>query len=117
MAQARASPTRGTDIDGTRRQPSLGTILVVDDDRDTADITAALLQSMGLAVMAAYSARDGLDRLDESPDICLVVSDVRCRGGRLRFHPAWSGIDSLRCPPCSRPVFPLPTKTWSRVAY
>jgi DNA-binding NtrC family response regulator len=30
--------------------------------------------------MAAYSARDGLDRLDESPDICLVVSDVRMPG-------------------------------------
>jgi two-component system, NtrC family, sensor kinase len=75
-----ASPLPGTDIDGTRRQPSLGTILVVDDDRDTADMTAALLQSMGLAVMAAYSAGDGLDRLDESPDICLVVSDVRMPG-------------------------------------
>jgi two-component system NtrC family sensor kinase len=75
-----ASLLPGTDIDGTRRQPSLGTILVVDDDRDTADITAALLQSMGLAVMAVYSARDGLDRLDESPDICLVLSDVRMPG-------------------------------------
>jgi CheY-like chemotaxis protein len=73
-------PLPGADIDEPRRQASLGTILVVDDDRDTADITAALLQSMGLAVTAAYSARDGLDLLDESPDICLVVSDVRMPG-------------------------------------
>ena len=77
----RGAPLRaGTDIDATRREPSLGTILVVDDDRDTADTTAALLESMGLRVTAAYSARDGLDLLDEYPDICLVVSDVRMPG-------------------------------------
>lgn len=75
-----APPIPGTDADASRRRASPGTILVVDDDRDAADTTAALLQTMGLAVMAAYSARDGLDRLDECPDICLVVSDVRMPG-------------------------------------
>jgi two-component system NtrC family sensor kinase len=57
-----------------------GTILVVDDDRDAADTTAAQLEAIGLTVIADYSADDGLDRLDERPDICLVVSHVRMPG-------------------------------------
>jgi DNA-binding NtrC family response regulator len=55
-------------------------ILVVDDDRDAADIVAALLEAMGMEVMSAYSARDGLDRLDECPGVSLVISDVRMPG-------------------------------------
>ena len=60
--------------------PKAGIILVVDDNQDAADTTAALLETIGLSVMAAYSAREGLDRLDERTDICLVVSDVRMPG-------------------------------------
>jgi CheY-like chemotaxis protein len=59
---------------------STGSLLVVDDDRDSADTTAALLKALGLSVVVAYSARDGLDRLDDCPDIRLVVSDVRMPG-------------------------------------
>jgi CheY-like chemotaxis protein len=57
-----------------------GTILVVDDNRDAADTTAVLLEEMGLVAMPAYSAREGLDRLDECPDVCLVISDIRMPG-------------------------------------
>jgi len=59
---------------------SPGTILVVDDNRDAADTTAVLLEEMGLVAMPAYSAREGLDRLDECPDVCLVISDIRMPG-------------------------------------
>jgi CheY-like chemotaxis protein len=62
------------------RNVNLGPILVVDDDRDAADTTSALLEAMGLAVITVYSARDGLDRLDERADVCLVVSDIRMPG-------------------------------------
>lgn len=78
--ERKASSLPGTNINETREHAGPGTILVVDDDRDAADTTAALLESMGLAVTAAYSAREGLDRLDESENICLVVSDVRMPG-------------------------------------
>ena len=64
------------------------TILVVDDDRDAADTIAVLLEATGMAVLSAYSARDGLDRLDECPDICLVISDIRM--------PGVDGFDFLR---------------------
>ncbi|MEO8676396.1 MAG: response regulator [Casimicrobiaceae bacterium] len=55
-------------------------ILVVDDDRDAADTVAALLEAMGVSVFPAYSARDGLDFLDECGDVRLVISDVRMPG-------------------------------------
>ena len=66
--------------DKDNRNGNLGPILVVDDDRDAADTTSALLESMGLAVITVYSARDGLDRLDERADVSLVVSDIRMPG-------------------------------------
>ena len=55
-------------------------ILVVDDDRDVAETVAALLEAMGMSVMPAYSAHDGLALLDERPDVRLVISDVRMAG-------------------------------------
>jgi CheY-like chemotaxis protein len=54
-----------------------GTILVVDDDRDGANTTAALLETIGFTVLPAYSAREGLDRLDQCSTINLVISDIR----------------------------------------
>jgi two-component system NtrC family sensor kinase len=67
-------------VDGADRAAGVGAILVVDDDRDAADTTALLLESMGLAVVTAYSAREGLDCLDERSDVRLLVSDVRMPG-------------------------------------
>jgi DNA-binding NtrC family response regulator len=64
------------------------TILVVDDDRDAADTIAVLLESTGMSVLSASSAREGLDRLDERPDVCLVISDIRM--------PGVDGFDFLR---------------------
>lgn len=68
--------------------PGPRTILVVDDDHDAADTIAVLLETTGMAVATAYSAREGLDRLDERPDICLVISDIRM--------PGLDGFDFLR---------------------
>ena len=66
--------------DKDNRNADLGPILVVDDDRDAADTTSALLELVDLAVITVYSARDGLDRLDERADVSLVVSDIRMPG-------------------------------------
>jgi DNA-binding NtrC family response regulator len=64
------------------------TILIVDDDRDAADTIAVLLEESGMSVLPVYSAREGLDRLDECPDIGLVLSDIRM--------PGVDGFDFLR---------------------
>jgi len=74
------APALPSSFAGSGLLADAGTILVVDDDRDAADTTAALLETIGASVKAAYSARDGLDLLDEHPDICLVVSDIRMPG-------------------------------------
>ncbi len=64
----------------SNRSTQRRTILVVDDNRDAADTTAVLLEEMGLEALPAYSAREGLDYLDEREDVCLVISDIRMPG-------------------------------------
>jgi DNA-binding NtrC family response regulator len=64
----------------SNRSTQRRTILVVDDNRDAADTTAVLLEEMGLEALPAYSAREGLDYLDERKDVCLVISDIRMPG-------------------------------------
>jgi DNA-binding NtrC family response regulator len=68
--------------------PGPRTFLVVDDDHTCRDTIAVLLETTGMTVATAYSAREGLDRLDERPDICLVISDIRM--------PGVDGFDFLR---------------------
>ena len=53
------------------------TVLVADDERDTVDTTAIMLEECGYAVLRAYSAREALLSLDDHPEIALLVSDIR----------------------------------------
>jgi CheY-like chemotaxis protein len=64
------------------------TILVVDDNRDTALSTAKVLEALGHAALPAFSAREAVDLLDETPTIRLVLSDIRM--------PDIDGFDLLR---------------------
>ena len=82
------SPNSDAPVATASRSPRPPTILVVDDDRDTADTIALLLEATGMAVLPTYSAGEGLDRLDECPEICLVISDIRM--------PGVDGFDFLR---------------------
>jgi CheY-like chemotaxis protein len=52
-------------------------VLVVDDNRDSVEGVAMLLESSGHPVVRAYSASEALNLLDENPAISLVLSDVR----------------------------------------
>ena len=56
-------------------QPTLSRVLVADDDRDTADTTADLLQLEGYAVRVAY---DGLQAVEAARafDPHLVILDI-----------------------------------------
>lgn len=60
------------------------TVLVVDDDRKTADLYADFLD--GYAVSTAYSGEEALDRLDETIDVVLLD----------RLMPAVSGDEVLQ---------------------
>jgi DNA-binding response OmpR family regulator len=64
------------------------TVLVADDERDTVDTTAIMLEECGYAVLRAYSAREALLSLDDHPEIALLVSDIRM--------PEVDGFDLLR---------------------
>jgi len=55
-------------------------VLVVDDERDLADLTEALLGAYGLEVKVAYCAADALLILESDPAIDAVFSDVTMPG-------------------------------------
>ena len=52
-------------------------VLVVDDNRDSVEGVAMLLEMSGHPVVRAYSAPEALNLLDEHPSIGLVLSDVK----------------------------------------
>ena len=58
-------------------QGSDASVLVVDDNRDTVEGVAMLLESFGHRVLRAYSAPEALNLLDDAPMVRLVLSDVK----------------------------------------
>ncbi|MET0983759.1 MAG: response regulator [Telluria sp.] len=55
-------------------------VLVVDDERDLADLAQALLCGHGIEARVAYCAREALQILETDPDIDAVFSDVMMPG-------------------------------------
>lgn len=55
-------------------------VLVVDDERDLADLAGALLASHGFEVRVAYSAAQALGLLGTEPDIDALFSDIMMPG-------------------------------------
>lgn len=63
-------------------------ILVVDDDAMAGEMTAAVLEDAGHAILLAENGMDAIEKLEAEPDIALVVSDMNM--------PLVSGIDLFR---------------------
>lgn len=63
-------------------------ILVVDDDAMAAELTGAVLEGLGHAVVLAQDGVDGADQLNAHPDVALIISDMNM--------PMVSGIDLFR---------------------
>jgi CheY-like chemotaxis protein len=57
-----------------------GRVLVVDDERDLADLAAALLSSRGIETLVAYGPSEALRILANDPGIDAVFSDVMMPG-------------------------------------
>jgi two-component system, NtrC family, sensor kinase len=72
-----------------RRERSGGTVLLVEDNRDVADVTAAMLRHLGYAAIAVASAAQALERLESGLAIDLVLTDIVMPGGM-------SGVDLAR---------------------
>jgi CheY-like chemotaxis protein len=56
--------------------PGHGTILVVEDNPEVAEVTASLLEQLGYRSLRADNATDALNRLQQADDIILVFSDI-----------------------------------------
>jgi PAS domain S-box-containing protein len=53
-----------------------GTILMVEDNPEVADVTASLLEQLGYRVLRANNATDALNRLQRGYKIAMVFSDI-----------------------------------------
>ena len=56
--------------------PGQGTILVVEDNAEVADVTASLVEQLGYQTLRAENATEALNRLQRGDKIDLVFSDV-----------------------------------------
>lgn len=71
------------------RHPDSGTVLIVEDEVDVADVAAAMLQECGFAVRVAYRSQLALELLGRGEHFDLVFSDILMRDGM-------NGIDLAR---------------------
>lgn len=51
-------------------------ILVVDDDSLACEMTAAVVESVGYDVLSAENAIEAMEKLADTPDIAMVISDM-----------------------------------------
>jgi two-component system, NtrC family, sensor kinase len=63
----------------TKVAPAAGTVLLVEDNAEVAEVTKAYLEQLGYQVRHAASAQAGLDQLAD--DVDLVFSDILMPGG------------------------------------
>ncbi|MPZ41012.1 MAG: PAS domain-containing protein [Rhizobiales bacterium] len=63
-----------------------GTILVVEDSSDVADVTAMLLRQIGYRVLRAGNAIEALERIEGGERIDLVFSDIVMPSGMNGIH-------------------------------
>lgn len=51
-------------------------ILVIDDDRDSREVLSELLRAQGYTTLEASNGAEGLKRLDEAPELSLILLDL-----------------------------------------
>jgi len=56
------------------------TVLLVDDDNDVRETSADMLEELGYRVMQAANGHEALDKLEENPDLEVMVTDIRMPG-------------------------------------
>jgi len=74
-AQTEVPAEPGTSA-STGRQNVQGTVLVVEDSRDVADVTSALLEQLGYRVVRAENAAEALRHLQQGIEFSLLFSDI-----------------------------------------
>jgi signal transduction histidine kinase/CheY-like chemotaxis protein len=82
------------------RSTTAARILLVEDDREVAQVTAELLRDLGCDPIEAHDAGAALAAVDRDPTIALVLSDIVLTGGI-------SGLDLARRLRAQRPELPV----------
>jgi CheY-like chemotaxis protein len=82
--------------DAPERERVQGTVLVVEDSRDVADVTSALLEQLGYRVVRAENAAEALRHLQQGIEFNLLFSDIVMPGT----------MDGLRLAEVCREQFP-----------
>ena len=57
------------------------TILLVEDNPDVGEAIQIVLDSLGYTVVTAEDGREALAKLDDSPDVALLLTDIVLSGG------------------------------------
>ncbi len=55
-------------------------VLLVDDNEDVRETSADMLEELGYSVIKAANGFEALDRLQENPDLDVMVTDIRMPG-------------------------------------
>jgi CheY-like chemotaxis protein len=77
-ANSAKAPSDDTHSEAARKA---GTVLLVEDDLDVAEVTAALLEECGYAVKLTYRSSEALNVLLQGKRVDLVLSDIMMPGG------------------------------------
>ena len=67
---------------GVAPAKATGTVLLVEDNGDVADVAAGLLHDLGYRVRSVASAHDAISALRLDPEVDLVFSDILMPGGK-----------------------------------
>ena len=82
LPRRHAAPVEATQAPPTQPiVPGQGTILVVEDNAEVADVTASLVEQLGYRTIRAENATEALNVLQRGDNIDLVLSDVVMPGG------------------------------------
>jgi len=80
-AHAEAAPAALRSPDAPQARQAEGTVLVVEDNVDVADVTVGLIKQLGYEALFAENAADALQRLQGGEKVDLVFSDIVMPGG------------------------------------
>ena len=56
------------------------TVLVVDDDPAVLGVIVDMLEDLGCEVISAHDGADALERLEQNPDISILITDINMPG-------------------------------------
>lgn len=63
-------------------------ILIIDDEQDLLDIMSSVLEEAGFLSVCAKNGIDGISKLEENPDIALIITD--------NFMPTMDGVTTVK---------------------